>query len=97
MKIGNIIFYVFLLLILLLGLSFAALNATLVSINYYLGISNIPLSLLLVYVLGLGILLGLLTTVFPLLKLKRENHSLKKTLKKTDALTSPPAIPSTNI
>lgn len=80
MKIKRIIFYIFLLLILLFGLSFAALNAQPVQINYYLGIGNVPLSLLLVYALGIGIFLGLLATIIPLLKLKRENRSLKKNL-----------------
>jgi putative membrane protein len=85
MKLKKIISYIFLLLLLLLGLSFAALNADPIAINYYLGKSEIPLSLLLIYALGIGILLGLLSTLIPLLKLKKENHSLKKTLKKSAA------------
>lgn len=86
MKIKYIISSLFLIIILLLGLSFATINANSVSVNYYLGIKLIPLSLLLVYTLGVGILLGFLTTVIPLLKLKKENHTLKNTLKKEHSL-----------
>lgn len=82
MKIKRILTYLFLLIILLLGVSFAAINANSVPINYYLGVKNVPLSLLLVYSLGIGILLGFLVTLFPLLKLKHENRSLKRTLAK---------------
>jgi putative membrane protein len=83
MRIKRIISYIFLLLILLLGLSFAALNADPVSINYYVGKGTYPLSLLLVCTLGIGILLGFLACLFPLLKLKKENRTLRSTIAKT--------------
>lgn len=88
MKIKRIVSYLFLLCILLLGLSFAALNADTVNINYYLGKSAIPLSLLLVYTLGIGIFLGLVTSLIHLLKVKKENRLLKNTLAKS--VISPP-------
>jgi len=87
MKIKRIISYIFLLLVLLLGLSFAALNADTVTVNYYLGKSTIPLSLLLVYTLGIGVFLGLFTVLIPLFKLKRENRALKNAIAK--AVTMP--------
>jgi putative membrane protein len=80
-KIKRLISYIVFLIILLIGVSFAALNAEPVSVNYYIGTDHIALSLLLVYVLGVGILLGVLALLFPLLRLKKENHSLKNTLK----------------
>lgn len=73
--------YIFLLIIVLLGLSFALLNSQVVTLNYYIGQRNISLSLLLVLCLGFGIFLGLLFAVGPLIKLKRRNHQLKKQLK----------------
>ncbi len=87
MKIKRLISYLFLLLVLLLGLSFAALNADPVAISYYIGKSMIPLSLLLVYTLGIGIFLGLFTTIFPLFRLKKENRVLKNAIAK--AATTP--------
>jgi|JI10StandDraft_1071094.scaffolds.fasta_scaffold23832_3 putative membrane protein len=92
MKIKKFITYLSLLIILLLGVSFATLNAEPVAVNYYLSTGHIPLSLLLVYALGIGILLGLLATIIPLLKLKTENRSLKKTIKKADTTLSNPSI-----
>jgi putative membrane protein len=92
MKLKRIISYVLLLLILLLGLSFAALNADPVEISYYVGKSMTPLSLLLVYTLGLGILLGLFTTLIPLFKLKRENRALKNAIAKAATTPSSTAI-----
>ncbi len=91
MKITRIISYIFLLIIIILAITFAALNASPIRLNYYLGTTQISLSLLLVYVLGLGILLGLLTTIFPFLKLKQELRVLKRRLKKgAQEVASPP-------
>ncbi len=74
----RILKYFFLLLILLFGISFAYLNATQVTVQYYFGSSNMPLSLLLVLTLILGILVGLIMCVLPLLRLKRKNYRLHK-------------------
>lgn len=73
--------YLFLLIVMLVGLTFASLNSTVVTFNYYLGVVNIALSLLLVFALGAGIILGLMTAIFPWLKIKRDNMRLKSRLK----------------
>ena len=73
----RIINYIFIILVILLGVSFACLNAEPVTINYYLGQRSLPLSLLLVFVLGLGLVLGLLFTIFATLKVKSENRRLR--------------------
>ena len=73
--------YVFLLIIMLLGLTFAALNSAPVTFNYYIGSKTIALSLLLVLAFGSGIFLGFIVTLFPLIKLKGNNHRLKSRLK----------------
>ena len=86
MNIKRIITYFFLLIIVLFSLSFATLNATPVSIHYYLGTTETPLSLLLVYAFGLGILLTLCVTALSLFQLKIENRSLKKILEKNNAI-----------
>lgn len=77
----KIIFYVFFLLLVILGATFAYLNAGAVTFNYYFGKHSMPLSLLLVCALGVGLLLGLLATLLPVLKLKAKNLGLKRKLK----------------
>ena len=57
----RIVTYLFLILLVVLALIFAGLNADLVSVNYYLGTKRLPLSLLILLSFVLGGLLGLLT------------------------------------
>ncbi|MBI5448604.1 MAG: LapA family protein [Gammaproteobacteria bacterium] len=72
---------VLILLMALLGVSFACLNAQPVLINYYIGNSLIPFSLLLVFALILGSLLGALALFMLYLRQKtltlRLQHRLK--------------------
>jgi lipopolysaccharide assembly protein A len=77
----RILSYLVLLVIMLVGLTFASLNANVVSFNYYLGIKEMALSLLLVFAFGLGIILGLLAAFFPWIKAKRDASRLKSRLK----------------
>ena len=76
--------YIILLIIIVLGLTFAILNAELVSLNYYFGTRQISLSLLMVLCLGVGVLLGLLAALFPILRLKRKNYYLKSQIKQLE-------------
>jgi putative membrane protein len=73
--------YFIVLLLILIGITFAALNASPVLINYYVGSSKVPLSLLLVLSLILGILLGMLISVVPYLRLHNKNRRLRQRLK----------------
>jgi putative membrane protein len=73
--------YIILLLIMILGLTFATLNSTPVLFNYYLGTKQIALSLLLVFSFGIGIVLGIIFTLFPVLKLKNANRRLRAKIK----------------
>lgn len=68
-------------LILIFGLSFAALNADLVQLDYYFGSRQIPLSLILVVALALGALIGATACLGQLLKQKREIGKLRKAVK----------------
>ena len=77
----RIIRFIFLLLIVIVGLSFAVLNAETVSLNYYLGSWQAPLSLILVVALALGALFGVLACLSLLLGLKRELAKLRKAAK----------------
>jgi len=73
--------YLVLLMIMLVGLTFASLNSSIVTFNYYLGSKEIVLSLLLVGVFGIGIFFGLLVAVLLWIKAKRDNMHLKSRLK----------------
>jgi len=68
-------------IIVLLGISFASLNAEPVAVNYYFGTQKIPLSLLLVITLGVGILLGLFVAFKVYLKNKWELSRLRSRVK----------------
>ncbi len=81
----RIITYLFLTVIILLGVTFACLNAEPVAINYYIGNGKLPLSLLLVLVLISGCVLGLLGGVIPYLKVKHANRHLRNRLKLVEA------------
>ncbi len=73
--------YVFLFIIILFGLTFACLNANSVAINYYVGTSHMPLSLLVVIALAVGGVMGLCIGLFLLLQVKHENRRLQRRAK----------------
>ena len=77
----KIITYIVVLCIMLLGITFAMLNAELVNINYYFGISHLPLSLLLLLVLVIGTIFGVVATLFKLLRSKSKIRRLAKKLR----------------
>lgn len=67
-------------LVALLGISFAILNAHPVSVHYYIGARDVPLSLLLFLSLVLGILIGLFSLYPRIFKLKLENRRLRRSV-----------------
>ena len=77
----RIIVYIILFIVLVLGISFAYLNANPGAFSYYFGEKSIPLSLLLVFSLGIGLLLGFLVMGISWIKLKTANLRLKRRLK----------------
>jgi putative membrane protein len=56
--------------VILLGFSFAILNSDLVTIHYYVGVKQMPLSILMLGVLVLGIIIGWIVSFAALLKCK---------------------------
>jgi len=76
----RIIGYLFLLVIVVFGMSFATLNSDKVTINYYLGLSTMPLSLLVVLVFVFGCLLGLFAGFILLMKAKIVMYQLRQRL-----------------
>lgn len=77
----RILSYIFLLCIVLLGISFATLNSGMVTLNYYISQKTMPLSLLLVSVFSTGCLLGLLVGLTIVVRLKLKNYRLRQRLK----------------
>ncbi len=77
----RIISYIVLVIIIILGVTFALLNAEPVALNYYVGTRQISLSLLLVLFLGVGVVFGLIVAIVPILRLKRKNRQLKQQIK----------------
>lgn len=74
----RLIKFIFLLGMAALGAGFASINPEVATIHYYFGDLTLPLGMLLLGMLGLGMLLGLLVSVFALLKARRENGRLRR-------------------
>lgn len=77
----RIVTYLLVFIIVLLGVTFATLNPSVATLNYYVGQKTMPLSLLLVSVFALGCFLGLFVGLWLLLKVKIKNYRLKQRLK----------------
>jgi len=77
----RIVTFVLLLLVSLLGLSFALMNAESVQLNYYFGSVEAPLSLLVVVAIIVGAGLGVLASTGIVLRQKRELAKLRKSQK----------------
>lgn len=69
------------LLLIILSLTFAFMNAETVTLHYYTGSTRIALPFLLALTLGLGILLGFLASFKSILSLKKKNYQLKHRIK----------------
>lgn len=74
----RLIRWIGLFLVLILGLSFAVLNAEPVRFNYYLDSWQAPLSLILAAAVALGAIFGALACLGHQLRLKREISKLRK-------------------
>lgn len=76
----RIISYILLILIIIFGTTFAALNSESVTINYYFAESSLPISLLLVLVFAFGCLIGILVGFWMLIKSKLHAYRLRQRL-----------------
>jgi putative membrane protein len=75
---------VFILLLIGFGLSFALLNAGLVTLDYYLGTTELPLSMALLLALVIGAILGLIAATAVLIRHKREASRLRRRLSQAE-------------
>jgi len=76
--------YLFWILIVLVGVSFAAINSSSVNIHYYVGHTDIYLPLLLLIVLVLGAILGMIAMLPQSLKAKSAARKLRSKLKQME-------------
>lgn len=90
----KLVSYILFLLVALLGITFSSLNASAVPFNYYFGIKEIPLSLLLAMTLIIGLGITLIVTLLVYIRLKGENMRLQRRVKLLDKeLTQLRALP----
>lgn len=80
----RIIMMIFYLILILVGVSFAALNASSVQVNFYFTTLNMPISVLITLMLGLGALIGFFLFLCRYWRLKSENRRIKNQLHLTE-------------
>ena len=80
--------YLFLGIVLILCVSFASLNASVVTFNYYFGKAHYSLAILLAIAWLIGVLFGLLIAFKVWLRSKTECQKLRKKLKVSESKAS---------
>jgi putative membrane protein len=70
--------------LIILGVSFAALNAGSVQVNFYFTTFTMPISVLIILVLGIGIIIGLILFMVKFWRLKADYRKLKNQHKLTE-------------
>ena len=78
MRIVMIIFY---LLLIIIGVSFAGLNSESVYVNFYFKTFHMPVSVLIILMLGLGVAVGFFLFLCRYWRLRVEHHKIKHQLK----------------
>lgn len=81
MKLMRIVMLIFYFLLIIVGISFAGLNAESVYVNFYFKTYHMPISVLIILMLGLGVLIGFCLFLCRYWRLRVEHHHLKNQLK----------------
>ena len=81
MRIVMILFY---LLLIMVGVSFAALNASFVVVNFYFSTMKMPISVVMMMMLGIGIVVGFFIFSLRYWRLKSDCRRLRQQLKMTE-------------
>jgi len=76
--------FLFLVVLVVLGLSFAVLNAQSVSLNYYFGYRDIPLSMVVVLSLAVGAVIDVLVSAGLILRMKAQTRQLRRKLRNAE-------------
>ncbi len=93
----NILVWIVRVFVVLLLVWFAAKNAEVVALNGFGASLSAPLALILLAFFGAGLLLGLMSGLLVIFRLKREVRTLNRSLQHrlhTDATSLPPASPA---
>ena len=77
----RVFIWIFYLILDLLGVTFAALNAGTVEVNLYIKTMQIPIAVLITFVFGIGLLLGFFLSLLRYWRLKMELLKIKSQLK----------------
>ena len=80
----RIVMTIFYLTLILIGVTFAALNASSVHVNFYFSTIKMPVSVLMLLMLGVGVILGFLFFLCRYWRLVGEHRKLKNQLKLTE-------------
>ncbi|MDP3704647.1 MAG: LapA family protein [Legionellaceae bacterium] len=80
----RIVMMIFYLTLILIGVSFAALNATSVQVNFYVTTLKMPISVLMTMMVGLGVSIGFILFLCRYWRLKVEHRRIKNQLKLTE-------------
>ncbi|MFW0072755.1 MAG: lipopolysaccharide assembly LapA domain-containing protein [Coxiella-like endosymbiont] len=78
------VLYVFWIFIILLGITFSALNSQKITLNYYLDTQTIYLPLLILMTLLVGVILGMIAVLPSLLKNKQAARRLKSQVRRIE-------------
>lgn len=81
---SRVLSYALVLILVLLGLAFAVVNAKPVELNYFLGSREVPLAMTLVLALAFGACLGMLFSLGMVVRLKRETLRLRRQIQLTE-------------
>lgn len=81
---GRLLGFLFLVVLVVLGLSFAVLNAQSVSLNYYFGYRDIPLSMVVVLSIAVGAVIGVLVSAGLILRMKAQTRQLRRKLRNAE-------------
>ncbi len=78
MLLGKILVWLTMAVLAVLGIGFAMLNTAPVELNYHYGAWEMPLALLVGLAIASGLFVGLVVSFFLVLRLKRQNSSLRR-------------------
>ena len=78
---GRLIGFLLLVVLVVIGLSFAVLNSQPVSLNYYFGEREVPLSMVVVLSLAAGAVIGVMVSAGPIFSLKAQLGRLRRKLR----------------
>ena len=80
--------YLCVLLLILLGVSFSLLNAGTVTVNYFLGSRELPVSFLIIISAAIGAVFSLFLCLISLLRHKTVNYGLKRKVESLEKAVS---------